>query len=376
MSGSLLLFAVILVLGSAATWLGSVRLESSAAFLSRHYGLPPLVHGTLVVAVASSLPELSTVVVSALVHGDFELGMASIVGSAIFNILVIPGLSALVDREALVAELRLVYRDAQFYLTSVAVLLLTFSFAIIYAPMAGADLTGSLTRLPAMVPLLLYALYLFLQQQEVQDQREARKKGGAQADTAASEASDMAASPGDLPSPSAGDEDDGPDVTSVPRAWLTLVVGIVLVIGGVEGLLRVAIGLGDLLGTPSFLWGATVVAAATSVPDAIISLRSARRGDGDLSIGNVLGSNVFDLLVAIPAGVLIAGAAVVDYRVAAPLMAFLTLATVVLFTFLRTDLQLGRLEGWLLLGLYGLFVAWLGLETAGITSVLRQVGGG
>lgn len=346
---TLLLYAAILAVGSAATFFGSVRLEGSAAFLSRHYGLPPLVHGTLVVAVASSLPELTTVVASALIHGDFELGMASIVGSAIFNILVIPGLSALVDGRALAAELRLVYRDAQFYLTSVAVLLLTFSFAIIYAPVDGTPLTGSLTRTSAMVPLLLYCLYLFLQQQEVQDERVARRNGNGAGQT---------------------EVDDGANAefTSVPKAWLTLVAGVALVIAGVEGLLQVAIGMGELLGTPSFLWGATVVAAATSVPDAIISLRGAQRGDGDLSIGNVLGSNVFDLLVAIPAGVLIAGTAVVDYTVAAPLMAFLTLATVVLFTALRTDLSLTRWEGWLLLGMYALFVAWLALETAGVTA--------
>lgn len=357
MIGSLLLFAAVLAAGSAATWFGSVRLERSAAYLSRHYGLPPLVHGTLVVAVASSLPELTTVVASALVHGDFELGMASIVGSAIFNILVIPGLSSLADPHALAAELRLVYRDAQFYLTSVAVLLLTFSFAIIYAPVDGAELTGRLTRGPALVPLLLYGLYLFLQQQEVQDERVSRRR----AEAAGEPAQD----------PPAAEVDNG-EYASTATAWLSLLFSVGLVVAGVDGLLRVAIGLGGLLGTPTFLWGATVVAAATSVPDAIISLRSARRGDGDLSIGNVLGSNVFDLLVAIPAGVLIAGASVVDYRVAAPLMAYLTLGTVVLFTALRTDLSLKRWEGWLLLGLYAAFVVWLGLETAGVTTVLGQ----
>lgn len=365
---TLLLYLVILVAGSAATWFGSVRLEGSAGFLSRHYGLPPLVHGTLVVAVASSLPELTTVVASALIYGDFELGMASIVGSAIFNILVIPGLSALVDERALAAELRLVYRDAQFYLTSVAVLLLTFSFAIIYAPVEGVPLTGTLTRTSAMVPLLLYGLYLFLQQQEVQDDRAAKRENGERSDAGGGRVAPVG---GDSPADGA-DSGSGADggFTSVPKAWATLVVGIALVIAGVDGLLRVAIGMGELLGTPSFLWGATVVAAATSVPDAIISLRGAQRGDGDLSIGNVLGSNVFDLLVAIPTGVLIAGVAVVDYTVAAPLMAFLTLGTVVLFTALRTDLSLNRWEGGLLLALYGLFVVWLALETAGVTRLI------
>lgn len=364
MTANLLLFALILAAGSVATWLGSVRLERNAAYLSRHYGLPPSVHGTLVVAVASSLPELTTVVASALIHGDFELGMASIVGSAIFNILVIPGLASLADPRALATELQLVYRDAQFYLTSVAVLLLTFSFAIIYAPVDGAELTGRLTRGPALVPLLLYGLYLFLQQQEVQDDR-ASRGSSAEPDVGP----DRDRSNGE---PRHDPPEDDSEPRSTAAAWLALVFSVAVVIAGVEGLLRVAIGLGDLLGTPSFLWGATVVAAATSVPDAIISLRSAQRGDGDLSIGNVLGSNVFDLLVAIPAGVLIAGVAVVDYRVAAPLMAFLTLGTVVLFTALRTDLSLNRWEGWLLLGLYAAFVVWLGLETAGVTMVLGQ----
>jgi cation:H+ antiporter len=152
-----------------------------------------------------------------------------------------------------------------------------------------------------------------------------------------------------------------------------MALGVGLVVVGVEGLLRVALGLGDLLGTASFLWGATVVAAATSVPDAIISIRSARRGEGEVSAGNVLGSNIFDLLVAIPAGVLVAGATVVDYRIAAPLVAFLTLATVTLFATLRTSLRLDPREGWALLGLYVCFVAWLGLETAGVTDLL---GGG
>src|SRR5690606_7180544 len=97
----------------------------------------------------------------------------------------------------------------------------------------------------------------------------------------------------------------------------------------------------------------------------------ARRGAGDLSLGNVLGSNIFDLLVAIPAGVLVAGAAPIDYAVAAPLMAVLTFATIVLFTAMRTKLRLSKRESLLLLVLYALFLLWLLLETLGKTSVLR-----
>lgn len=343
------LYALVLLAATAATWGGSGRLEVAADRLSRRYGLPALVQGTLVVAVGSSFPELATTVMSSLIHGEFELGMATIVGSAIFNILVIPGLAGLVGG-GLRHDIRLVYRDAQFYLTSVAVLLLAFSFAIIYNPADEDPLTGSMTRAIALVPLCLYGLYLFLQQQE-------SRGAGAMAldfegETAEAEEEAPVAAGGGGPW----------------RDWLQLVLGLVLVLGGVEGLLRTAIWLGEVLDTPSFLWGATVVAAATSIPDALISIRQARAGRADVSLGNVLGSNIFDLLVAIPAGVLVAGAARVDYTVAAPLMAFLTLATIVLFAILRTGLELERREAVILLALYAAFVGWLVAESVGITA--------
>jgi cation:H+ antiporter len=106
----------------------------------------------------------------------------------------------------------------------------------------------------------------------------------------------------------------------------------------------------------------TVVAAGTSVPDAFVSVRAAAAGRGVASIANVLGSNVFDLLICIPAGVLIAGSTVVNYSVAAPMMAALTGATILLFLLLRTDMVLTRREAVALLGAYAGFVLWITLE--------------
>jgi len=336
--------AGVLAASIALTWWGSDALERSAGALAAHYALPALVQGSLIVAVGSSFPELTTTVVAGAVHGEFELGAASIVGSAVFNILVIPGIVAARAR-GVRYDLTLVYRDAQFYLTSVAVLVLTFAFAVVYEPIPGERLHGELTRPLVMVPLLVYGLYLFLQQQETMEARATRPPPRA-----------------DAPKPPMG----------LGRAWATLGLGLVLVVIGVEGLLRTAIWLGDALGTPSFLWGATVVAAATSLPDAIVSVRAAAAGEGDVSMGNVLGSNIFDLLVAIPAGVMVVGTAPVDFQVAAPLMGFLTLATIVLFAALRTRVQLSRREAVLLLGLYAGFVVWLGLESAGVTTLLSS----
>ena len=291
----LILDICLIVISTAVVWKGSFMLETAAEKLSQYYRLPPVVQGSVVVAVGSSFPELSSTVLATLVHKQFDLGVAAIVGSAIFNILVIPGISGLVGQR-LSADRLLVYKDAQFYITSITVLLLAFTFAVIYNPVPGVMLQG--------------------------------------------------------------------------KEWLRLLFSLVLIVISVEGLVSGAIGLGKVLNTPTFLWGITVIAAGTSLPDAFVSIRAAKRGDGIISLANVLGSNIFDLLVAIPVGVMIAGASIIDFAVAAPMMGVLTFATIVLFAMLRTGLALSKKECVVLLGMYGLFVFWMVLETFEITNVI------
>ena len=137
--------------------------------------------------------------------------------------------------------------------------------------------------------------------------------------------------------------------------------------------MRAAINFGELLNTPSFLWGITVVAMGTSVPDAFVSIRAARKGQAVTSMANVLGSNVFDLLVAIPVGVLIAGAAVINYSIAAPMMGALVLATVILFLMLRTKMALSRPEAVVLLAIYAVFVLWMVAENFGLVDFVPHL---
>ncbi|MDZ7714065.1 MAG: hypothetical protein U5L06_13640 [Rhodovibrio sp.] len=225
------------------------------------------------------------------------------------------------------------YKEAQFYMIAVAVLTLTFAFAAIYNPATddGRALSGEITRGLALIPIVLYGLYVFVQYQDTLEHV---------------------------------GEIDTRDIRPA-REWLRLAGSLVLIVAGVEALVRAAVNFGDIFEHPSFLWGVTVVAAGTSVPDAFVSVRAARAGRGITSIANVLGSNVFDLLVCIPAGVLVAGAAVIDFAVAAPMMGVLTAATVVLFLAMRTRMVLSRWESASLLVIYGTFVVWITAETFG-----------
>ncbi|WP_233255287.1 sodium:calcium antiporter [Haloplanus rallus] len=324
-------------MSTAVVWKGSDYLDRSGERLAHHYGMPPIVRGAVVAAVGSSAPELSSVVLATLLHGEFDLGVGAIVGSAVFNVLVIPSAATLSRRGRLTASRHLVYKEAQFYMLSVATLLVTFAFAVIYNPVPGGGLAGTVTRPLALLPVALYGVYVFTQYQDLADH-----DGGSD------------------------------DCVAVGRRWLELGAGVVLIVIAVEGLVRAAIGFGEMFGTPSFVWGMVVVAAGTSVPDLFVSLRAAR-GDagGDVtSVANVLGSNTFDLLIAVPAGVLLAGTATVDFAAAVPMMASLTVATLVLFTLLRTGLALTFREAVVLLVVYGGFLGWLVLETVGVTGAL------
>ena len=329
--------AAIGLIGTIVVWGGSSALERASGRLAKHYGLPRLIQGAILAAVGSSAPEIASTIISTIRYGEFELGVGVIVGSAVFNILVIPALSALLSDGTLDTGRDVVYKEAQFYMLSVAALFLVFALAVIYYPTPGDGLQGNITRPLALSLLALYGLYIFTQYLEVSDADVGRVSL---------------------------------DRRGLLLEWVLLLGGIGLIIAGIEGLVFAAVGLGDAFGTPSFLWGLTVVAAATSLPDALISVAAARINEPAVSLGNVLGSNVFDLLVAVPAGVVLAGATPVSFTAAVPMMAFLVVSTIILFTIARTGMTITDREARGMLLLYGGFVGWLLLESVGVLATL------
>lgn len=338
---SILLYTGLAVASTAIVWKGSLLLESSSERISTYYQLPPLVQGSVVLAVGSSFPELSTAVLSTALHGEFELGVAAVVGSALFNILMIPALSELCAEQRLVSTRDLIYKETQFYLIAIVVLLLVFSFAVIYNPVEGpaGSKLGAVTRGLALLPLALYGVYVYIQYQDTVDHE--------------------------------------PEATitelNLPKQGGILAGSLLIILVGVEGLVWSAIAFGDIFGTPSFLWGITVVAAGTSLPDAFVSIRASRSGNATTSVANVLGSNIFDLLVCIPVSALIVGTVAINYSVGVPMLGILALATLIVLLFMRSEMVLTSGEAWGLIVLYVAFVLWMGGETIGTVDLLPNL---
>jgi cation:H+ antiporter len=331
MSVNYALAAVIILGATVAIWKGSDWLEATSEQLSAYYGLPMVVQGAIVTAVGSSFPELASVVFAGLA-GSLELGVGAIVGSAIFNILVIPGVAGVATETPVESSRTLVYKEAQFYMLAVSVLLITFALGVIYYPVASERLQGEVTRPLALIPLALYGLYIFIQYQDTSDH----------------------------------DVELDRDGIDIRRQWAYLLVSLIVILIAVEQLVHQVEAIGVELGVSQFLLGVTIIAAATSLPDTLVSVRAARDDRGVASMANVLGSNTFDLLVAIPVGIMLVGATAIDFAMAVPMFGALTGATILLFTLLRTDMVLTRPESYVLVVAYFVFVAWVLAEVTGI----------
>jgi len=217
------------------------------------------------------------------------------------------------------------------------VLFIVFALGATYVP-GGTNSAAVLTPTLAVLPLGTYGIYVFLHQQDVSE-HVARETGSVRP----------------------------------AKQWAILGAALALIAVGVEGIVRAALTLGALFDTPSFLWGITVIAAATSLPDAFVSVRAARGDEGVTSLTNVLGSNTFNLLVAIPVGVLLSGSATINFLAAVPTMGFLAFVTLVFIVFTRTELELTDREAAGFLALYGLFLLWMTLESVGFIETVKGI---
>jgi len=317
----MLLFA----LGAAALIAGADLLVRGAARLAAILGLSALVIGLTVVSYGTSAPELAVSVASAL-RGDPDIALGNVVGSNIFNVLVILGLSAVIVPLAVAHQL--VRLDVPLML-----LVSVLASALAY--------DGRLSRAEGVVLLLGAAAYTAF---AVRVGR--RESAVVQAEYRQVEAA----------------------VVGPPARSRRAIVGHVLMIGGGLGLLVVgarwlvesAAAVARELGVSELVIGLTIVAAGTSLPEVATSVVAAVRGERDIAVGNVVGSNIFNLLAVLglatavsPSGIEVSPPVL---RVDLPVMIVVTAACLPV---VASGRRIDRWEGVLLLGGYCLYVIYL-----------------
>jgi cation:H+ antiporter len=316
---------VFLIAGLILLVIGAEILVRGASRLASSLGISPLVIGLTIVAFGTSAPEMA-VSIGASWAGQADLALGNVVGSNIFNVLFILGLSALVA--PLVVSQQLVRLDVPLMIAaSVAVLLMGLDNKI--SRIDGVFLFGT---------VLAYTFFLIRQSRRessaaVTAQYEAEYGVGAQTDSA---------------------------VIQYLKDGVMIVGGLALLVLGAQWLVDSAVQIAQYLGMSELVIGLTIVAAGTSMPELATSVIASLRGERDIAVGNVVGSNLFNLLAVLGLSSIVApdGVQVADAALAFDIPVMVGVALICLPIFF-TGYLISRMNGALFLFYYVAYTAYL-----------------
>jgi cation:H+ antiporter len=286
-----------------------------AAATARHLGMSPLLVGLTIVSIGTSAPEMFVSAMASL-DGAGNLAIGNAIGSNIANIALVLGITALVAPIPLQRGL----------LKKELPLLMLIS---LLAGVVLMDLTLDLIDALILIAALVFALYLMFQQSS--DSGE-----------------------------SVMDSDEAEEIENTPtaKAVFWLVAGLLILMASSKALVWGATGIASAMGVSDLIIGLTIVAIGTSLPELAASVTSALKGHHDIAIGNVIGSNIFNLLAVMPIPGILAVTAVDSmalYRDYAVMMG-LTVALILLFIINYRTGILGRVSGTLLTTSYAAYM--------------------
>jgi cation:H+ antiporter len=305
-----------LMLGVALLTVGGEALIRGSLAAARRLGVSPLLSGLVIVGFGTSAPEL-VVSVDAALNQQPDIAIGNVVGSNIGNIFLILGTCALIT--PLAVRPMALRRDA---VTVVAA-------SILFIVLVGGNALGPVNAAILLISLVAYLVWAYWSE---------RLHASPSAELHKAEAEELSALP-----------------KSVVWTVTILITGLVLLIAGSQVLLLGAIGIAEQFGVSEAVIGLTLVAVGTSLPELSISVIAALRRHADVAVGNVLGSNIFNLL-----GILGVSALLQPLPVHARILQFdqwvMLGSSVLLLVFLYTGRRLSRLEGGVLLVGYGVYV--------------------
>ncbi len=304
---------------------GAELLVRGAARLATAAGISPLVVGLTLVAFGTSAPELA-VSLKATLSGQPSIALGNAVGSNIANVLLILGLSAAIT--PLVVSIQLIRVDVPLMIVSAAAL---FGMALDGA-IGRAD---GLILIAALLGYVVLTVYL------------GRRAGAAAR-------AEFEKEFGTFPSPT---------LASIAAHLMLVAIGLSLLVLGSDWLVDGAVALATWLGVSELIIGLTVVAVGTSLPEVATSIVAAVKGERDIAVGNIVGSNIFNVLcvVGVSSAVAPAGIAVPDAALQFDLPVMVAVALVCLPIFF-TNFLIARWEGLLLLGYYIAYTTYLVLN--------------
>ena len=260
----MIMYGFLLVVGFIALIKGADWFVDGSSALARNFRVPGVIIGLTIVALGTSAPELA-VSVSAALQGANEIALSNVVGSNIFNLLCVLGVCAVI--RTVPVEEGILKRDFPLSMIVTALVLLMTCFASILSGsfLRGKmeDRAGIVSRVTGIVLLAVFIGYIILLIYDAKKHPDTEETG---------------------------------EMIPLWRCFLLIEVGLILIIAGGQAVVYSAKVIAGALGMTETLIGLTIVAVGTSLPELVTSIVAARKGEAGLAVGNVVGSNIFNLL--------------------------------------------------------------------------------
>ena len=265
-SGNMILNLIVLIAGFVALIKGADIFVDGSSGIARKFGVPGVIIGLTVVAMGTSAPELA-VSVSAGIAGSNEIAVSNVIGSNLFNLLVVLGVCALI--KPLPVDHGIKKRDYPICLIATLLLLFYASTRVVFSsPRPSLSdsraIAGEITRIGGLVLLIGFVLYILY------TIRVAKKKAT---------------------------RDETSSNEPVLKNILLIVIGLAMIVVGGDGVVESAKNLALMWGMSETLVGLTIVAIGTSLPELVTSIVASVKGENGMALGNAVGSNIFNLLL-------------------------------------------------------------------------------
>ncbi|WP_405304094.1 calcium/sodium antiporter [Methanobrevibacter sp.] len=309
MDFSIIIQIVLLLVGFVFLIKGSDFFVDGASSIASLLRIPTIIVGLTIVAFGTSAPEAAVSITSS-ITGSNAMAVSNVIGSNMFNLLMVIGLSALLGE--LLMEKNTLNKDLPFL---VGITLLFAAFILI-----GWDIS-SIEGIILLIILILYIIYLIFT---------ARK----------SEDADVVEKP----------------KLSLPKSIIFIIVGLIGIVLGGDLVVNSASDIAIALGMSETLVGLTIVAIGTSLPELVTSLTALKKGENQLVIGNVIGSNTFNILFVLGASSAISSIPLESSMLIDVI--FMVVVTVICFIFGKTQDKFDKREGAILVTLFIVYMAF------------------
>lgn len=261
----IVLYLLLLVAGFAALMKGADLFVDGSSALAGNFKISKVIIGLTIVAMGTSAPELA-VSTSAALQESNEIALSNVVGSNIFNLLFVLGICAIIY--PVPVDKVILKRDIPISIVITVLLLLMTSSGVLFnkdfLQFKMNDIAGDVSRLTGIILLVVFFCYIFYL---ITDARRKRTE-----------------------------EEEPEENIPLWKCSVLILFGLVLIIGGGQAVVYGAKAVAQVFGMSETLIGLTIVAVGTSLPELVTSVVAARKGETGLAVGNVVGSNIFNIL--------------------------------------------------------------------------------